>query len=59
MNPPLTLTAERARGLLDYNPETGVLTWHKDGRQAGTATNRNYRKIQIGVELHGEFARAR
>jgi hypothetical protein len=48
------LTQERLRFLLDYNPNTGVLTWRakpsrgiKVGRQAGTPTSEGYLALQI------------
>ena len=48
------LSAERARELLDYNPETGKLTWKqgvaknvKSGGEAGGVNNRGYRRITI------------
>jgi hypothetical protein len=48
------LTQERLRFLLDYNPDTGVLTWRtkpsrgiKVGQQAGTPTSEGYLAFQI------------
>ena len=48
------LTQEFLRHLLDYNPDTGVLTWRakpsqgiKIGRQAGTPTSEGYLALQI------------
>lgn len=49
-----TLTAERLRQLLDYNPDTGVFTWRiqrgsrvKAGDIAGAVNDRGYIKIKI------------
>lgn len=54
------LTAERARELLNYDPETGVLTW-KGGRRgvrvgsiAGTPNTRGY--LTVGVDRRRYFA---
>ncbi len=49
----MSLTAERARELLDYNPSTGALTWRV--RRGGNATvgsqagnlRRGYRRVKI------------
>lgn len=40
------LTAETVRKLLDYNPETGVLTWRK--REEDTLTNRKWNAKHVG-----------
>jgi hypothetical protein len=53
------LTAERLRELLDYNPETGVFRWKKDGRGrtmrvgavAGTMHSAGYSQINFGGSL--------
>lgn len=53
-----TLTAERARELLDYDPETGVFTWKVDrgpkkaGELAGVVAPRGYIKIRVDWNLH-------
>lgn len=44
------LTAERARELLDYSPETGELRWKAGtwkGRKAGTIGSKGYVTVQI------------
>jgi hypothetical protein len=52
----MTLTAERVRELLSYNPETGVFTWLVDspkggqrraGKAAGSVTGDGYHYISI------------
>jgi hypothetical protein len=53
------LTAERLRDLLDYDPETGVFLWKKDGRGrtmrvgsvAGTMHSTGYTQINFGGEM--------
>lgn len=43
-------TAERARELLDYDQETGALTWrvgHRAGARAGGDAGRGYRTVSI------------
>jgi hypothetical protein len=54
-----TLTAERARELLDYNPLTGSLTWRErrswkalKGSAAGTAKPGGYRVVGIDGVLY-------
>lgn len=45
------ISAEQARELLSYNPETGVLTWNcgrRAGQQAGSYTNEGYLRTDIG-----------
>jgi hypothetical protein len=40
------LTVQHVRELLEYNPETGIFIWRKNGKVAGTETN-GYIKICI------------
>jgi hypothetical protein len=53
MTPTCTLTAERLRELLHYDPATGVFTWRvnrvraRAGNRAGCAHSRGYRRISI------------
>lgn len=54
-----TLSAERARELLSYNPETGDLRWRVaaakkvyPGKLAGTAPGKGYRRIRIDKVLY-------
>lgn len=55
-----TLTAERARALLRYDPETGVLTWKvsrgrvKAGDAAGGLNADGY--ILVGIDGHRHYA---
>jgi len=48
-----TITVERVRELLDYDPETGVLTWKlsrgsvRAGKIAGSIDYKGYRTIQV------------
>lgn len=56
-NTPMTrkqITAEKARELLDYDPETGVLTWKRHmstrarkGKEAGVIQMGRYRRVGI------------
>jgi len=49
------LTAERARKLLSYDPETGVFRWrvtHRRGEVAGTIDKKGYRHICIDYVMH-------
>ncbi|UVK39919.1 HNH endonuclease [Mesorhizobium sp. AR10] len=52
------LTAERARALLIYNPETGALNWRVarpgicSGALAGTRTSEGYTQIEIDYRLY-------
>lgn len=41
------VSAERARSLLTYNPETGEFSWIKTGAIAGTRNNHGYIRIQV------------
>lgn len=53
VNPRCDLTAERAREMLHYNADTGVLTWKvsvrsvRKGDVAGTINARGYRLIKL------------
>lgn len=49
-----TLTVERLREILNYNPETGALTWRIRAGQrchvdavVGTRTDQGYRRVKI------------
>lgn len=52
------LTAERARALLIYNPETGALNWRVarpgtlSGALAGTRTSEGYTQVEIDYRLY-------
>ncbi|TGQ35329.1 HNH endonuclease [Mesorhizobium sp. M4B.F.Ca.ET.214.01.1.1] len=51
------LTAERARELLLYDPETGALTWRvargcRTGALAGTRTSHGYTQVEIDYRLY-------
>jgi hypothetical protein len=52
------LTYERAAELLDYNPETGTLTWKRErpgcvqGALVGTRTGQGYSQIEIDYRLY-------
>lgn len=52
------LTAERARALLIYNPETGALNWRVarpgtfSGALAGTRTSDGYTQVEIDYRLY-------
>lgn len=53
------LTADYVRGLLFYDPETGILTWKvnraprgKIGQEAGTINSNGSRSIGIGGKLY-------
>jgi hypothetical protein len=56
-----TLTAEDFRSLLNYDPETGVLTWKVDrrgvlaGEVAGSILNHHSGKQYIYVRVHGRL----
>lgn len=41
------LTAEQVRHLLHYAPSTGVLTWKRTGRVAGSLDQEGYRAISV------------
>jgi hypothetical protein len=41
------LTAERLRELMEYDPETGVMTWRASGKPAGDIHPRGYVQIWI------------
>ncbi len=58
MSPP-DLTAERVRELLDYDPETGVLTWRVSsrGRRAGAVAG-TVKPGEIQVNVEGRLYRA-
>jgi hypothetical protein len=43
----MNLTAERLRELLDYDPETGVLTWKVSHTRAGTRHSHGYTTVSI------------
>lgn len=50
----MTLTQDRVKELLDYNPETGILTWKikrrgraKVGDEAGTVNGAGYVKLSV------------
>ena len=49
------LTAETLRQILHYNPDTGVFTWIRkpryagSGEQAGSYSTKGYRRVKIGV----------
>ena len=54
-----TLTAERLREVLDYDPDTGVFTWKvargrgvKAGDIAGYADDKGYRRITVDGREH-------
>ena len=42
------LTAERLRGLLEYDGTTGVFHWKGTGERAGSIQDKGYRTIEIG-----------
>lgn len=51
------LTAERARELLEYDPETGALRWrvsrgNRSGALAGTRTVDGYTQVEIDCRLY-------
>lgn len=51
------LTAERARELLTYDPETGALRWRvprgvKTGALAGTRTSEGYTQVEVDFRLY-------
>ncbi|UDL87989.1 HNH endonuclease [Mesorhizobium sp. PAMC28654] len=51
------LTAERARELLDYDPETGALNWRvprgcRSGALAGTRTSEGYTQVEIDFRIY-------
>lgn len=50
----MTLTAERIRELLDYDPQTGVFTWRGTGKIAGTKQPRGY--VVVGIERKKHYA---
>lgn len=59
MRPKPTLTADRVREVLDYNPETGVFRWKvrlgqrcRVGNEAGSFSAEGYRQIKIDGRLH-------
>jgi hypothetical protein len=41
------LTAARLRELVDYDPETGAMTWRATGKPAGSRHSRGYWQISI------------
>jgi len=47
------MTPEVFLSRLNYDPDTGIFTW-KNGRRAGTAMNRGYRRIAFNRKLYLE-----
>lgn len=46
------LTAERLRSVLDYDKGTGLWTWLKDGKRAGTRRKDGYVQISVDRRLY-------
>lgn len=44
----MAITQETLKGLLTYNPETGVFLWNTSKKKAGSENHRGY--IQIGID---------
>lgn len=67
----MTLTAQRLREVLDYDPQSGVFTWRisnngRQGQRAGSINTGGHRQIEIGgrsyvahrlawLHVHGEW----
>lgn len=48
------LTQEKLRQLLDYDADTGVLTWRRTGKRAGTQHRLGYRNIMMAGRTYAE-----